>query len=91
MPVEWADAALRDLARHVAYLDQFNRRAADTVARHILNAGNGLKIFAHKGRPGRISGTRELVAVYPYVIVYEIERDLVRIVRIWHGAQDRTE
>ena len=89
MAVEWSAAALRDVAQHVAYIDQYNPRAADAVARHILDVGNGLRIFAHRGRPGRIAGTRELVAVYPYVLVYEVERDQVRILRVWHGAQRR--
>jgi addiction module RelE/StbE family toxin len=89
MAVEWSAAALRDVAQHVTYIDQFNPSAANSVARHILDAGNGLRIFSHRGRPGRIAGTRELVAVYPYILVYEIERDQVRILRVWHGAQRR--
>ncbi len=64
MRVEWTDPALLDLAGHVAYIDQFNPRAADTVARQVLDAGNGLQIFSHRGRLGRIAGTRELVAAY---------------------------
>ncbi len=36
-------------------------------------------------------GTRELVALSPYLIVYEVDpgADSVRILRVWHGAQDR--
>lgn len=40
---------------------------------------------------GLVPGTRELVAVWPYLIVYEIdgEREQVRILRVWHGARER--
>jgi len=34
--------------------------------------------------------TREIVAVWPDVIVYDIENESeVHILRIWHGAQRR--
>jgi plasmid stabilization system protein ParE len=36
-------------------------------------------------------GTRELVAVWPYLIVYEVDETagMVSILRIWHAARDR--
>lgn len=42
------------------------------------------------GRPGRVPGTRDLLAVspyvmVPYVIVDEINGDDVTILRVWHG------
>jgi hypothetical protein len=44
----------------------------------------------HRGRPGSQAGTRELVAMPPYVIVYRVtDEDVVTILRIWHAAQDR--
>ncbi|WP_114858463.1 type II toxin-antitoxin system RelE/ParE family toxin [Azospirillum brasilense] len=37
-----------------------------------------------------VEGTRELVVVRPYVIVYDIgEDETVSILRLWHSAQDR--
>jgi len=29
------------------------------------------------------------VAVRPYIIVYRVDDDTVRILRVWHSAQDR--
>ena len=42
-------------------------------------------------RPGRAVGTREIVAGYPYLLVYEVDRPagVVRILRVWHSAQNR--
>jgi toxin ParE1/3/4 len=50
-----------------------------------------LTLFPYRGRIGLAAGTRELVAIRPYIIVYEIDpaAELARILRIWHGAQDR--
>jgi plasmid stabilization system protein ParE len=30
-----------------------------------------------------------MVAVYPYVMIYDVRPDGVTILRIWHAAQDR--
>jgi plasmid stabilization system protein ParE len=42
------------------------------------------------GRPGRVSGTRELVEA-PYIIVYEVREtsDEIVIIAMFHGARDR--
>jgi toxin ParE1/3/4 len=40
------------------------------------------------GRSGRLEGTRELViADTPYIAVYRIANDTIRILRILHGAR----
>jgi toxin ParE1/3/4 len=38
-----------------------------------------------------VAGTRELVAVWPCIVIYEVRQDqgAAVILRIWHGAQDR--
>ena len=45
--------------------------------------------FPDRGRPGRVTETRELVVVRPYIVVYGVHQDRIVILRIWHGAQDR--
>ncbi len=41
-----------------------------------------------RGRPGRVAGTRELVVPgTPYIVVYAVGADYVRIHRVLHGAQ----
>jgi plasmid stabilization system protein ParE len=78
---------LCDINAHVAYLDQCNPRAAGVLAQALLAAGDSLVALPLRGRRGRIGGTCELAAVHPYVIVYEVSRDAVSILRVWHGAQ----
>ena len=47
-------------------------------------------VTGSNGRPGLKPGTRELVAIWPYMIAYRITSDAVEILNVWHGAQNRT-
>ncbi len=55
----------------------------------LYDAAVSLSLFPNRGRPGQEPGTRELTTVRPYVIVYRVLPQVVEIVRIFHGAQDR--
>ncbi|MHB1723530.1 MAG: type II toxin-antitoxin system RelE/ParE family toxin [Acidiferrobacter sp.] len=39
------------------------------------------------GRPGRVTGTRELVAYTNSIVIYDVVGDTVRILRILHAAR----
>lgn len=42
----------------------------------------------HPGRKGRVPGTREwVVPGSPYIAVFQVEGDVVRILHVLHGAQ----
>ncbi len=90
MPVVWRTRALNDVGRIVRHIATDNPVAAARLGRELLLAGDSLAVFPRRGRPGRQPGTRELVAFFPYVIVYRVaSADLVTILRVWHAAQDR--
>lgn len=91
MRVAWRAAARDDQRRITAWLAERNKAAAVRVARALVAAADSLAVSPAKGRPGRAPGTRELSAVPPYVIVYEVDQaaGMVRILRVWHTAQDR--
>lgn len=90
MTVLWQAAARADVVRLVRYIAEENPIAARKVARELILAGDGLVIFPRRGRIGRIPGTRELVTISPYIIVYEVDDGgQVLILNVWHGAQDR--
>jgi plasmid stabilization system protein ParE len=57
----------------------------------LVAACDRLEHLPERGRPGLVAGTRELVALWPYVIVYRVFEDSVEVIRIWHGAQDRSD
>lgn len=87
--VIWRPETAADLSRIFRHIAEENPVAARRVARELLLAGESLTLFPRRGRPGLIPGTRELVAVTPYIIVYEVAEAEVTILRVWHGAQDR--
>ena len=91
MRVAWRAAARDDQRRIIAWLAERNEAAAVRVARALIAAADSLAVMPAKGRPGQASGTRELSVVPPYVIVYEVDQaaGVVRILRVWHTAQDR--
>lgn len=90
MSVIWQAAARADVVRIVGYIAEENPIAARKIARELILAGDSLAVFPRRGRIGRIPGTRELVTVAPYVIVYDVDSaGDVEILSIWHGAQDR--
>jgi toxin ParE1/3/4 len=39
------------------------------------------------GRPGRLQGTRELVAHRNHILIYDVADDLVRVLRVLHAAR----
>jgi toxin ParE1/3/4 len=89
--VVWRATAREDRRRITAWLAERNPVAAVRVSRALLAAADSLASLPEKGRPGLVPGTRELSAVPPYVIVYQVDRtaSVIRIVRVWHTAQDR--
>jgi len=89
--VRWLASARNDVVSITRHIATENPLAAMRMAQELLVAGDSLASFPHRGRPGLASGTRELVAVLPYLIVYRIDppSETVRIIRVWHGARDR--
>ena len=89
MQIIWTDKALSDLEHIHAYINQFNPYAASTIAKRILDSIKTLADFPHKGRQGKVFGTRELVINHTrYNAVFRVLSDRVEIVKILHQAQD---
>jgi len=86
--VIWRAAARRDLVKILGHIADENPLAARQLARELVIAADSLSMFPRRGRPGLTPGTRELMIVRPYILIYEIDDD-VAILRIWHSAQDR--
>ena len=71
------------------HIGQDNPAAANRVAVPIVAACDRLGYLPERGWPGLVPGTRELVALWPYVIAYRIISAEMQILRVWHGAQHR--
>jgi toxin ParE1/3/4 len=89
MQVRWTAAAASDLENIADYLFEKTPQNAARLIREICEAAFALRIYPNRGRPGKKSGTRELVLpALPYIVVYKVGRDVLHIARILHGAQD---
>ena len=88
MIIQWSDLALDDLERLRAYISRDDPAAARGVAYNIVNSVETLAQNPDIGRPGRMSGTRELViARTSYIVPYRQRGGAVQILRVYHGAR----
>ncbi|MGA7685437.1 MAG: type II toxin-antitoxin system RelE/ParE family toxin [Terriglobales bacterium] len=70
------------------YITQDNPDAAARTVAAITKAVDALDDFPALGRPGRISGTRELVvAGTPYIVPYRVRGEVVQLIRVFHATR----
>ncbi len=88
MRVKWLGAARANLIAVSEYISQDNPDAAARTVAAIVKAVESLEHFPGLGRPGRISGTRELVVSgTPYIVPYRVRGDVVQLIRVFHAAR----
>jgi toxin ParE1/3/4 len=86
--IEWLRAALDNLNAVAEYISRDNPIAAARAVAAIVKAVENLERFPASGRPGRISGTRELVVSgTPYIVPYRVRGDVVQLIRVFHAAR----
>ncbi|NYZ70305.1 type II toxin-antitoxin system RelE/ParE family toxin [Endozoicomonas sp. SM1973] len=85
--LEWLELARADLLGIIDYISDDNPDAAQRVKDDIEAKAAKLLEFPRIGRPGRVEGTRELVAWSNYIIVYQEDVLAIRILRVLHAAQ----
>jgi toxin ParE1/3/4 len=88
MQVSFTALALADIEHIRAYIANDNPAAAARMAAALTDAADRLSANPRLGRLGAVSGTFGVV-VRPYVLVYEINRAEIVILRVWHGRQRR--
>ena len=65
-----------------------NPKAAENVARCLLDSAARLIEFPMLGHEGREAGTREMaVTRYPYIIVYRLTASKIRILTVLHQSR----
>ena len=88
MTVVWSPRAIGHLADLRASLARENPGAAARTAATVLAAVDRLAELPNLGRPGRVSGTRELVVPSTrYVIPYRVRGERLEIITVFHGRQ----
>jgi len=88
MRLVWTEPALHDLASARDYIALDSPSAAKRQVELILRAVDILVRFPETGRPGRITGTREIVVGRtPYIIPYRLRDGTIELLRVLHGRQ----
>ena len=91
MKFQFSKAALHDLVRLREFIAQHNPEAAQRISQRLRGAIKGLVAMPKIGLPveNTPGDIRELI-FGRYVIRYEIRgKDLLYILRIWHGKENR--
>jgi toxin ParE1/3/4 len=88
MNVKWLRLALKNLDAEAEYIANDNERASEKMVAAIRDAVKLLVDYPALGRPGRVSGTRELVVTgTPYIIPYRVRGNTIHILRVLHAAR----
>ena len=88
MTVVWSPRAIGHLVALRDYSARENPGGAARTATTLLAAVDRLAELPNLGRPGRVSGTRELVVPGTrYVIPYRVRGERLEIIAVFHGRQ----
>ena len=88
MQIIWTRPALFDLRALQRYIARDNPDAASRQIELVALAVEKLRDFPQSGRPGRKSGTRELlIGKTPYLVPYVLQNDAIHVLRVLHGKQ----
>ena len=89
MRLFWTPQALADRRAIYDYIEADNPAAAIALDEQFSQKASNLIDHPGLGRPGRVTGTRELVTHQNYILIYDIGDDgnMVRVLRILHAAK----
>ncbi len=86
--IRWTKRALRRLDEIGAYIAQDSPAASARVVARIVLAADALVEHPGLGRPGRLTGSRELAfSDIPYIIPYRVTRHDIEILTVMHTSQ----
>ena len=87
MKLVWTRRAQEDRKAIREYIAADNPSAALDLDELLSEKATRLVDHPGLGRPGRLEGTRELIAHRNYILVYDVASDLVRVLRVLHTAR----
>ena len=86
-PVVWQQAAREDLAALIGFIAGHSTQAAHELMQRIEACVVPLAVNPYMGRPGRVPGTRELLAHPNYWVIYQVGAVSVEIVSVLHARR----
>lgn len=87
LPVAWAEEAIQDVETLMAYIAARNPAAARRIRDLIVETTQRLGEHPYLYREGREPGTREVIVLPNYIVVYRVELAMIRIVNVLHASQ----
>ena len=87
MKLVWTRLAQADRRAIREYIATDDQRAALAVDELFTQKAARLAQLPEMGKPGRVDGTRELVAHRSYILIYAVKDDHVQVLRIMHTAR----
>jgi len=88
LPVIWSPKAEDDLLEIIQFIAERDPWAAERIGEAIRNSTWPLPEHPYLFRPGRVLGTREIVAQPNYIVVYRVELECVKVLRVVHARQE---
>lgn len=85
--LEWHPKARADLLEIITYIAADNPDAAQALKNEIEMKALALRRHPRLYRPGRVTGTREMVVRPNYLVVYREAIKKITILRVLHAAQ----
>lgn len=85
--VKWRPEAILALTEIIDCIEQHNPVAAAALHRTIVVATEGLSSVPYGFKPGRLSGTREMVVHPNYLVVYRV-MEQIEILGVLHTRQE---
>ncbi len=83
----WEPDARAQLAGILEYISARNPDAAQRLQDLVNDRLRLARVVPSMGRPGRVSGSRELVVHPNYIVIYQVVEDAIDVVRVLHSRQ----
>lgn len=87
MTLLWTPRALADVAAVLAEIATEDPGAASRFTSRLLELETTLASQPQIGRPGRVTGTRELIVHPRYILAYRVRGELIELLTFRQGAR----
>lgn len=92
MKVVWTPSASSNLEDIADFIARENASAAVRITRRIVASTAQLAAHPYRGKPGRVTDTREFVIARTiYIVAYRVRRGRVEVLAVRHGAREWPE
>jgi len=85
--LRWTPEAICDRESIYDYIQADDPSAALALDDKFSELARHLVVYPQIGRPGRVEGTREFVVHKSYILVYDLSKDSIRVLRVLHTSR----